>query len=362
MSPSGRKQRLGTEQLGARNWVLFDAMDLNRISKVVEKSSAEEAEQELISYFKEENVLKRMITRLNRFPDMRPRLDLLRKAECDYLEERYYSSAFVTISVMDGFVNDAFKENRRGLHARDATEMYADDCIASVWEGLPSIQATFSKSICKRIDDPIYEVYRNGIMHGMTTNFDNDVVASKAWCMLFAIGDWVEAKQDDSVKRKTQYSPAELLTASIELDKKNRKNKKMLDEWKEHNVDLTNPTAGDRELVDTCKAFFEAWRSKNYGKLGTFLPNFIDRTPGALAGEARKYFSSHEISEFDIEEIDRPAPAIAVVKARLNSTNDSWVVSLRFSRFSNNNPAADWEPGEWKVMRYAVDPFRDAGE
>ena len=33
-----------------------------------------------------------------------------------------------------------------------------------------------------------------GIMRGMVIDYDNDVVASKAWCMLFAVGDWVDTE------------------------------------------------------------------------------------------------------------------------------------------------------------------------
>ena len=57
------------------------------------------------------------------------------------------------------------------------------------------------KSIRARMDEPVCEVYRHGIMHGMVTDYDNDVVASKAWCMLFAVGDWVDA---EARKRETE--------------------------------------------------------------------------------------------------------------------------------------------------------------
>ena len=72
--------------LGNRNWVFSDALEPERMRAVVSKPTPEEAERELIEYLKEEEVLHRMITRLNRFPDMRPRIPLLKKAEQDYLQ------------------------------------------------------------------------------------------------------------------------------------------------------------------------------------------------------------------------------------------------------------------------------------
>ena len=46
---------------------------------------------------------------------------------------------------------------------------------------------TFTKTIKKRVDSEVFEVYRHGIVHGSVVNFDNIVVATKAWNMLFAV-------------------------------------------------------------------------------------------------------------------------------------------------------------------------------
>jgi hypothetical protein len=40
----------------------------------------------------------------------------------------------------------------------------------------------------------LYELYRNGIIHGTLLNYDNDVVATKAWNRLFAVVDWAKAR------------------------------------------------------------------------------------------------------------------------------------------------------------------------
>ena len=187
---------------GDRNWVFSDALNLEGTRALAGKPTPEEAERELIEYLKEEEVLHRMITRMSRFLDMRPRIPLLEKAEQDHLQGRYYSSVLVTITVMDGFVDNTFRsEGRKGLHARESEELPAGDCAATVWDGPPSVQKVFMKLIRARMNEPVCEVYRHGIMHGMVTDYDNDVVASKAWCMLFAVGDWVDA---EARKRETE--------------------------------------------------------------------------------------------------------------------------------------------------------------
>ncbi len=348
--------------LGDRNWVFSDALNLERMRAVVGKPTPEEAEQELIEYLKEEEVLRRMITRLNRFPDMRPRIPLLKKAEQDYLQGRYYSSVLVTVTVMDGFVNDTFRsEGRKGLHARESEELHVGDCVATVWDGLPSIQKVFTKSIHARIDEPVREVFRHGIMHGMVTDYDNDVVASKAWCMLFAVGDWVDAEVK---KRETgDEDPRNIVQVLKDLSstqRRNVENERRLKNWKKHQVDLEHPTDPDEELVRGCIGFLEAWKAKNYGTLGLFFPNFTSKTPSEQAGEARELYSPHPIEGYEIEEIIRSAAAVATAKVRLCSLGKSWTASIRLSRIDGTAVAADWESGAWKVMGYGVDPFVDA--
>jgi hypothetical protein len=349
--------------LGDRNWVFSDALNLDRMRVVVGKSTPEEAERELVDYLKEKDALHRMITRLNRFPDMRSRIPLLEKAERDYLEGRYYSSVLVTVSMMDGFVNDAFKAERKGLHAREAGELHSEYCVATVWDGLPSVQKTFTKSFFAREDKPVYEVYRNGIMHGMTVDYDNDVVASKAWCMLFAVGDWV-----DSVTRAqkegegNRQSLAGTLRHISKMKRRNAENDIRLKAWKTHQVDLEHPISPDDEVLRSYNDFLEAWKAENYGAVGSFFPNIMDMTSGKLAGQARELYSPHPIEKYEIEEIDRPAAAVALARIRLRFQSRSWTALIRLCRFGGADLAVEWESGAWKVNRYGVDPFTDIKE
>lgn len=192
--------------LGKRNWVFSDALNLDRMKTILENDNADEAEKALISYFKEPGMLETQINRLHCFPDMRPRLPLLRKAEIDYREGRYYSSTLVVVTIMDGFVNDANKASRTGLHALKPEELASKDCVATVLAGLPSVQRIFTKTARKRIDTPLYEVQRHALVHGMATDFDNDIIASKAWCMLFAIADWKKSKEKVATLGKDESS------------------------------------------------------------------------------------------------------------------------------------------------------------
>jgi hypothetical protein len=76
----------------------------------------------------------------------------------------------------------------------------------------PSIAAhrTFTKSFKARIDEPVYDPYRNGIVHGNIINFDNRIVAAKAWNRLFVVADWADARRKQSVPEKPERTWREL--------------------------------------------------------------------------------------------------------------------------------------------------------
>ena len=90
--------------------------------------------------------------------------------------------------------------------------------------------------------------------------------------------------------------------------------------------------------------------------LGSCFPNFTNRTPGAQAGEARELCPPHPIEGYEIEEIVRSAAAVANAKIRFRTSGRSWTALIRLSRIDGTTPAADWEPGAWKLMGYEVAP------
>ena len=85
-----------------------------------------------------------MITRMNRFPDMRPRIPLLEKAEQDYLQGRYYSSILVTATVMDEFVDDPSGPTGGRASMRGSLK-------SSMWETVSRPYGTVSRPFRKRL-------------------------------------------------------------------------------------------------------------------------------------------------------------------------------------------------------------------
>src|SRR5258708_18619854 len=101
------------------------------------------------------------------------------------------------------------------------TEVYTRVLARSLVHGI------FFKQISVTITEPVEELYRNGIMHGTVLNFDNIIVATKAWNMLFAVMDWATAKTKPEAPKPPETTGKDVINQIIV----NSKDKKLLDAW-----------------------------------------------------------------------------------------------------------------------------------
>ena len=173
------------------------ALDLQRLMSVEkvdafldDTSTPEEAEARLIELYQDLEATKWHLLRLCNVDGLRERHHLLVRAREDYDAGRFDTCAMLLISVMDGFVNDFEANKRKGLAARDADEMVAWDSVTGHHMGLTNALKPFLKTIKKRIDEEVFELHRHGIVHGSVVKYNNAVVATKAWNLLFAVVDW----------------------------------------------------------------------------------------------------------------------------------------------------------------------------
>ena len=84
------------------------------------------------------------------------------------------------------------------MHAREPDEMVAWDSLVGHHKGLLAVMPEFLRTFKKRRDDEVFELHRHGIVHGTITNYNNKVVATKAWNMLGAVADWAAAKEKEA--------------------------------------------------------------------------------------------------------------------------------------------------------------------
>jgi hypothetical protein len=337
--------------LGERNWIFHDDMDLSVIEGVV-AYPAEQAERALIDSYKHRDTMRFKVRRLGRFPELRARMPLLERAEEDFYDGRYYATVLTLLSVMDGFVNDLDRSERKGLHTRQADELRAWDSVVGHHLGLTHAHKSFVKTFRKRSDDVVTELYRNGIVHGMLPNFDNDTVAAKAWNRMFAIADWATSR----VKEATPPKPKPTLTNTLRGIAKNAETRRALDAWRPSTVSATEAGFETDEVVALSITYLDALRSGNYGGMARLLsPLIAESSIGKTAGIVREAFAGTNLVGFQITKVEHSAAAVALVDADLSLGSGGIACRLRWVRSGKDGlGVAPNEEGSWRLVTWSL--------
>lgn len=341
--------------LGDRNWVFHDDLEVTFVEQLVDMP-VDAAERALTEHYEDAEALRFKVRRLGRFPELQARMHLLERAEADFLAGRYYAVVQVLLSVMDGFVNDLDPGERRGLHARETDELYAWDSVVGHHLGLAHAHESFSRPFKKRSDEPVTELYRNGIVHGMLTNYDNDIVAAKAWNRLFAVADWASSRQKRDRPPKERASWREALRTIA----RNEDARRALDAWRPLSLAVGEPGFDDDEVVAATRQYLNAWRRRDYGQMaGLLSPLVADTSPGRTAGQVRQALDHHSLVEYRLEHVDHPAAAVGLVDATLEVDGAEATCRLRWIRAGPDGlGAAPNEEASWRLMTWTFEAMR----
>jgi hypothetical protein len=286
--------------LGDRHWIFHERLNTNVVERLL-KLDADAAEAALIDHYCDEDALSFMLMQLKGLADMQPRMALVEHARDDYLEGRYYAVVLVLLAVMDGFVNDIDASQRRGLHARDPSEMAAWDSVVGHHLGLSHAHGVFTRSTFKTSEEPLFELQRNGIIHGTLVNYDNVIVATKAWNRLFAVADWARSLE----KEKVEPEPPPTWRGIFSQMAKNAEAQRALDEWRPFTLTADDPAFAENEVVQSARTYLEAWKAKNYGAMATLItPMLGAETPSKRAGVVREECSEFELVDHVITQAD----------------------------------------------------------
>ncbi|MCK7677966.1 hypothetical protein M0E84_07980 [Corynebacterium sp. CCM 9186] len=349
------------ELLGDRNWLFTDDFNLTAAKNIVDTNNPLVAEARLIDYYKSSDYIKFALLRLGRFHEMQPRLKMANLALDDYTSGRYYSTVLVLLTVMDGFVNDVDKKSRKGLHARSEDEMMVQDSVTNHHLGLHHAHKSFIKSFKKTDSREIFELHRHGILHGTLVNFNNEIVATKAWNRLFALADWAESLRKESVTVKKETNLRDLICSF--KDTQNRIIE--INQWNPHeyNVDTSLQGCSERELPEVivaCTQFLKHWSNFHWGPLGEYFmkQKGTSTTTGKLAYEAKNLYEVYKLENWEILKVRHTAAAIAEVDVKLIINGETHKTSLRWIRIGLNGDATvEWGPGKWKLSMFGPGHF-----
>jgi hypothetical protein len=300
--------------LGPRHWVFHDSLPVSEVRDML-SLDAEEAEQAFIRIHTDGDRLDWWVGRNSHRDGLRERASLMELALEDYKAGRYYSTVLVLIGIIDGFVNDTNKGARRGLHARDVEEMKTWDKVSGHHMGLTNVIPVFQQTFKKTTDRPVHELYRNGIVHGNLTNFNNVTVATKAWNYLAAVVDWAE-----DLKEQKREDPVAPTWAQIGRQlKTNQENKRELEAWTASTLEPGAEDWSTNPLRVAVEDFLGDWSTKRFGRLVDSLrAGAYKGSTKPPAGEMRVAFQDHQLDGYEVLRLDFTAPIIAEVSAVLS--------------------------------------------
>ncbi|WP_209326156.1 hypothetical protein [Brevibacterium renqingii] len=338
------------DKLGNRNWIFSTDLSLKVVETIVAIDDPLEAEKALIEYYRSNDGVHFAIKRLARLEAMRPRLPLLRAALEDYKHARNYSVVLVLIAVMDGFVNDFDKQSRKGLHAREAAEMFAWDNIVGHHMGLTNAHKAFTKTFKKTVTEEVYDLHRHGIVHGMITNFDNYFVSTKAWNHLFAIGDWADAQLMKTEKSGAPPEPS--LDEVVQQYRQLQDDKARRDRFQPYDC---IPGNVDCDALRAADDFFARWSKRQWGPLGAHFMQCANNhsSAGQLAREARELYEDYSLNKSSIQRIEHCGSMVAHVHASLSVNGQTHTVEMRWVHVDDEfNMVDEWEQGHWVLVPY----------
>ena len=343
--------------LGPRNWIFHEDLPVEQIGGLISKApDAAEAERQLISYYMQPNNLRFLILRLRRFEALRRRLHLIERPQVDYLGGRHYACTLVLLTVMDGFVNEVDAATRRGLHGREPEDFDVYDRVISHHHGLSHAHRTFRQSRYTTSDEPVYELHRNGILHGMLTNYDNDVVATKAWNRMFAVADWAAARLKEPKPPEKRPSWSEIWRTFADLARQ----RQATEAWRPSTLEPPDAGFAEDGCRIACEEYLRLWGRRNYGNMAKMLYAAVQKGYGAATPrQVRQEYADSDLFDWKILRVDHVAPAICMVDVRLIlKDRDTRQVRLRWIyETADGDPAVLPLAGEWHLVVWGPAAF-----
>jgi len=343
--------------LGDRHWIFHDLLNLEKVRTILmHNKGVEDAERQFIALYNDPEFLRFAIMRCNGFEALRKRMHLVEKARDDYFAGRYYACIYLLLSIADGFVNE-FEREHRGLHTRTSEELSVWDSPISLHKGIGSVHRIFLKQISATITEPVEELYRNGIMHGTVLDFDNIIVATKAWNMLFAVMDWATAKTKAEAPKPPEKNRKEVIKQIIENDK----DKKLLEAWSSYVLRKGKADFEKDSAFVACTDYLEAWKRKDYGTMSKYLSSLIASSYGnAMPKIVREDYAAYALERFDVVALNHTAAAVCEIEVKIKvADKEERTATLRwvYEGKEGEHTILPKGNGEWRLMSRGVTTF-----
>ncbi len=193
-------------------------------------------------------------------------------------------------------------------------------------------------------DEEIHDVYRHGIVHGSVVNFDNVVVATKAWNLLYSVVDWAQATKKAAVPEE----PGPTFTESLEQLSRNRRFRKHSDEFVPWTLDPAAPEFASHPAAAAASAFLEAWRHGRWELITPFIPEALRgcESKGQAAKRAKEIYGAYRIDDYKITAMNFDRACLVDIRGFAIVANEPRDLCFRMSeRATDDYPALPGDRG-----------------
>ena len=240
---------------------------------------------------------------------------------------------------------------------RTDEELSAWDSPISHHQGIGSVHRIVFKEISVTKTEPVEELYRNGIMHGTVLNFDNIIVATKAWNLLFAVIDWATAKTKAEAPKPPEKTWKEPINQIIETDK----DKRLLDAWSSYVLRKGDAGFEEDPAFVACTDYLEAWKKKNYGKMSKYLSSLItSRYGNAMPKIVREDYAAYALEKYEVLALNHTAAAACEIEVKIKVADKKEQTATLRWLYEGKDGKLTMLPkgnGEWRLMRWGVTTF-----
>lgn len=357
---------LFSDRYSDRGWCIYDSIKASVIEEAnhaFESSGIDAGEQVLLHYFKGE-VRDYVYQIKNSDPSFMCRYNHIKHCFDEHFLGHYYASVPLALLIIDGAVNDFTRS--KGFFA-EGTDIEVWDCLVGCSTALSKVKSIFTTSRTKTNHEPILMPYRNGILHGRDTNFDNEFVSCKTVALMFAVADWMKMKKTEQQRKvifEKAVTPPPINTVLAKI-KQNAIDKEQIGLWRRKEIVIGEdiPETGNSDeyfnypyIIPVIK-MLEAWHRKNYGELAIYFEKMFpsDKNVNKRAGSCRTLFQHKELERFRLVSVNEEGCCMSQVEIQISWKGDNKQHSgiLRFASYYNNceNNAFPWKNnGTWTLV------------
>ncbi len=191
----------------------------------------------------------------------------------------------------------------------------------------------------------------------MVVTFDNVVIATKTWNMLFSVADWATATQKAAAPKDTQPSWRDTLASLT----RNAAYTKYQREFIPSILNASDPGFTSNKMVMLASELLNAWAHGRWGIVAKFTPPILrgSNSDGQSARHAKETFERYALTEWTIDSMtyDQASTAEIRAQAKVNDRSTELRFRLVFWTLDGNVAIPGQDDGTWSLAVWAPNTY-----